>query len=78
MVTLKMKETGKVLGKISDEEFQFLVDQLEEESEEDTDYYIDGATIDMLEEAGAPPSLVSLLRTAAPGDDGVEIEWSRS
>jgi hypothetical protein len=78
MVTLKLKDSGKVLGKISDEEFQFLVDQLEEESEEDTDYYIDGATVDMLEEAGAPATLLSLLRGAISGEDGVEVEWARS
>ena len=47
MVELRDKETGRILGSISDEQLQFLIDQLEEESETDTDYYIDAATLSM-------------------------------
>jgi len=78
MVTLKDKDTGQVLGTISEEELQFLIDDLEEESAEDMDYYIDADTIDMLEEDGAPPSLLSMLRNALGEQDGIEVEWSRN
>ena len=37
MVTLYDKETGQYLGRISEEELQFLIDSLEEESVTDTD-----------------------------------------
>ena len=40
MIHLKNKETGAPLGDITEEQLQFLVDQLEEESETDADYYI--------------------------------------
>ena len=78
MITLRDKDNGQLLGSVSDEEFQVLVDALEEESDEDTDYYIEAATIDVLEDDGAPESLVKLLRDALGTRDGVEIAWSRS
>ena len=53
MPTLHEKESGQVIGRISESDIQFLIDQLEEESSDDRDYYIDEATVDMLEEDGA-------------------------
>ena len=38
------------------------MDHLEEESAEDTDFYINQATVDMLEQDGADAALVKLLR----------------
>jgi processive 1,2-diacylglycerol beta-glucosyltransferase len=69
--------TQRVVGTISDAQFQTLVDELEEESPEDTDYYIDSATVDMLDEDGADPALVAVLRGALAGRDGIEITWKR-
>ena len=77
MITLRDKESGQILGTISDEELLFLIDSLEEESEEDADYYIDADTIDMLEEDGAPASLTTLLRTSLGDREGLDVEWSR-
>jgi hypothetical protein len=50
---LHEKETGVFVGTITDTQLQFLIDQLEEESIDDTDYYIDQATLDLFEEVGA-------------------------
>ncbi len=69
--------TGHPLGTISDAQFQTLVDELEEESPEDKDYYIDVATVDMLDEDGAEPELVALLRRALDGREGFEITCRR-
>lgn len=60
-----------------DAELQFLVDQLEEESNTDTDYWVDEPTIQMLEDDGAPKSLVDLLRSGLAGRDGFDVQWSR-
>lgn len=78
MVTIRNKETGETIGTISDEDFQFLQDEMEEESSTDTDYYISKPAVDMLEQDGAPPSLVGLLRKALGSGSEVEIAWSRS
>ena len=77
MVTLRDKDTGQLLGTVTDEDFEFLVNDLEEESTEDMDYFVDADTIDMLEEDGAPESLIVLLRNALGDKDGLDIEWAR-
>ncbi|MDZ7631631.1 MAG: hypothetical protein U5K74_09855 [Gemmatimonadaceae bacterium] len=77
MITLHHKDTGAVIGTISDTDLSVLVDSLEEESRTDTDYYIQAGTIDLLEEAGASAALLALLRTAVGTKDGVEVMWSR-
>lgn len=78
MYTLSLKDSGEVLGEIDYSELQFLIDQLEEENEEDTDYYITPMTIEMMEEAGAATELIEMLREAVGDSDGVDIEWWES
>jgi processive 1,2-diacylglycerol beta-glucosyltransferase len=77
MVELCDKETGRILGSISDEQLQFLIDQLEEESGADADYYIDAATLEMFAERSIDPQLLTLLRDALGDREGMEIEWKR-
>jgi processive 1,2-diacylglycerol beta-glucosyltransferase len=77
MVELCDKETGRILGSISDEQLQFLIDQLEEESGADADYYIDAATLEMFAERSIDPPLLTLLRDALGDREGMEIEWKR-
>jgi processive 1,2-diacylglycerol beta-glucosyltransferase len=78
MVELRDKETGRVVGSITEDQLQFLIDQLEEESLEDTDYYIDGPTLEMFAEKGIDGQLLALLQEALGNRDGMEIEWRRS
>jgi hypothetical protein len=77
MIELRDKQTNELLGTIDDDELRFLVGELEEESSSDRDYYISGDTIDMLEEDGAPESLISLLRRIVGSEEGVEVRWAR-
>ena len=70
-------ETGRPVGRITSGQMQWLVDQLEEESEDDRDYYIDGPTLDMLQEAGADPALIQTLRSALGSREGMEIRWGK-
>ncbi|HZO20767.1 MAG TPA: hypothetical protein VFB46_17395 [Gemmatimonadaceae bacterium] len=78
MIELRDVERDTTLGTITEEQLQFLIDALEEESTEDIDYYISGDTIDMLEEDGADSQLVGLLRRALIGREGMDIRWSRT
>ena len=78
MIELRDKETGASLGSISAEELQFLIDQLEEESDDDTDYYLNRSTVEMLRVQGASAHLNELLERALGDNDEVEIEWSKS
>jgi len=77
LIQLRDKTTNALLGTIDDEDLKFLVDELEEESPTDQDYYFDSATIDMLEDDGAPATLVALLRQVLGSQDGMEIRWER-
>jgi hypothetical protein len=76
-VELIDSESGRSVGTVSDAQFQVLVDALEEESPTDRDYYISAETIDMLEQDGADPAVVRLLRSAVGSREGAEIRWRR-
>jgi len=77
VIELFDNDTGAAIGAITDAQLQFLVDQLEEESADDTDYYINQETLDMFEERGADPELVALLRSALGAREDMEIRWER-
>jgi len=71
------KDTGKFLATLTEQDLQCLIDALEEETTSDQDYYIDLEVIDVLEEAGASSSLLSLLKNALGDREGFEIRWER-
>ena len=78
MIQIHDKDTGLWIGTLTEDNLQFLIDQLEEESGEDQDYYINETTLDIFEEEGADKDLVTLLRSALNGRTEMEIRWSRS
>ncbi len=78
MILVRDKETGTELGSISDEQLNELAEFLEEESSDDTDYYITRDTVDMLEEATGDPDLISFLRKALGERHEMELAWTRA
>jgi processive 1,2-diacylglycerol beta-glucosyltransferase len=78
MIRLTDKDTGTALGTISEDQLQILMDELEEESEEDQDYYIHRATLEAFEGRGIDPGLLDLLKKAIGDRDDMEITWTRS
>jgi hypothetical protein len=76
MITLYDEDTGEKIGEISNEQFQFLVDQLEEESSLDQDYAITPMLLAYFEELNADPTLLNLLRTALGEREEMEITWN--
>jgi processive 1,2-diacylglycerol beta-glucosyltransferase len=77
MIQLHDKDTGTWIGTITEDNLQYLIGQLEEESREDQDYYINETTLDLFEERGADKALITLLRGALNGRTGMEIRWSQ-
>jgi hypothetical protein len=77
MAKLINAETGTVIGEISDDQLEFLVEQLEEEDSQDRDYFLDLETIDLLEETGADDALITLLRRALGSSEGIDVRWTR-
>jgi processive 1,2-diacylglycerol beta-glucosyltransferase len=78
MIRLHDAERNTPIGTITEDQLRFLIEELEEESAEDRDYYLSADTIDMLEEDGADSQLVSLLRGALAGREGFDVRWSRA
>jgi len=73
--TLTRIDNGQTIGEISPEWLDFLVEQLEEEHDEDQDYYIDKETLELLADNGADPELVALLEKAMGDDESMDIAW---
>ena len=54
-------DTGNEIGNITDVQLAFLVKELEEEHEEDQDYFIDRETLELLSDNGIDPELLAML-----------------
>ena len=70
-------DTGDEIGTIDDKQLQFLVSQLEEEHDDDKDYFIDRDTLELLSDNGADPELLALLEKGLAGDDEMDIAWEQ-
>ncbi|MCB8983785.1 MAG: galactosyldiacylglycerol synthase [Ardenticatenaceae bacterium] len=77
MVQLHNKETGALIGEISEAQLAFLINNLEEEDVDDVDYYLDEAMVDLLAADGADAGLVAMLRQALDENGEVEFYWER-
>jgi hypothetical protein len=77
MPRLILKDSNRFLGTISDADVKVLVDQLEEEDMADDDYFIDGATVSILESAGASSTLVAMLLAAIGDSEGIDVRWEK-
>lgn len=73
--TLTRIDNGQTIGEISQPWLDFLVEQLEEEHDEDQDYYIDKETLELLADNGADPELIELLERAMGDDEEMDIAW---
>jgi hypothetical protein len=78
MINLYDNETGELVGTINLKQLTYLMEQLEEESTEDKDYYINRATLDVFEARGADPDLVKELRKALGNQDDMELRWEHA
>jgi len=78
MVYLYNQSSDELLGEINEDELQFLIDQMEEESTKDRDYSITRMEIAYFSEHGASPHLITLLNQALGNQSEVIILWSRT
>ena len=68
-------DTGNNIGNISDAQLKFLIEQLDEEHEEDEEYYIDREAIEVMSDNGGDPDLLAMLEKAIGDDDQLTIAW---
>ncbi len=77
MIQLFDASSGAHVRTITEAQLKFLASQLEEESSDDTDYYINTDTLDLFEANGADSALLSVLRAALGNREDMEIRWSK-
>ena len=77
MIKLYNNDNNSFIGTISEEDLKLLENILVEESDTDTDYFINPDTVDLIEDSKASPELVTLLRSAIGQTDGIEISWKK-
>jgi processive 1,2-diacylglycerol beta-glucosyltransferase len=63
------------VGELTEAQLDFIIDNLEEEWTDDRDYYISRDMVASLEQKGADPALIRLLRQALGDLDEVDILW---
>ena len=68
-------DTEADIGVISPAQLKFLVEQLEEEHDDDQDYYIDRDTLELLSDNGIDDELLGMLEKALGDDDSMDIAW---
>jgi len=75
MPRLVRLDTGDAIGTITDVHLAFLVDQLEEDGDDDQEYFIDRDTLELLADNGCDPELLAMLDKALGTDDDMQIAW---
>jgi hypothetical protein len=73
MPRLLRLDTGDEIGTITDAQQAFLVAQLENDNSDDTDFFIDRDTLDLLSDNDADPELLALLEKGLAGDEDMSI-----
>jgi processive 1,2-diacylglycerol beta-glucosyltransferase len=75
MINVYDAGSGKKLGTITETQLAILTSKMEEESTTDRDYYVNSATVDMIEADGADVELIAFLRVALGGREDMDIRW---
>jgi processive 1,2-diacylglycerol beta-glucosyltransferase len=78
MIRIFDTQDDTLIGEIQEEQLQYLVDQMEEESLEDQDYAITALTLAYFADAGGDPVLLDMLRSALGEREEMVIRWQRA
>ena len=68
-------EHDNEIGVITENQVQFLIDNLEEEGVEDQDYYIDPESLSFLAENGCDEELLTMLTDALEGRVNIDVRY---
>jgi hypothetical protein len=68
-------EHDNEIGIITEDQVQFLIDNLEEEGVEDQDYYIDPDALNFLAENGCEEELLTMLTEALEGRVNIDVRY---
>ena len=68
-------EHDNEIGVVTEDQVQFLIDNLEEEGFEDQDYYIDPESLSFLAENGCDEELLTMLTDALEGRVNIDVRY---
>lgn len=68
-------EHNDEIGIITEDQVQFLIDNLEEEGVEDQDYYIDSDSLSFLAENGCDEELITMLTEALEDRVNIDVRY---
>ena len=68
-------EHDNEIGVVTEDQVQFLIDNLEEEGFEDQDYYIDPESLSFLAENGCDEELLAMLTDALEGRVNIDVRY---
>lgn len=68
-------EHDNKIGVITEDQVQFLIDNLEEEGFEDQDYYIDSESLSFFAENGCDDELLAMLTDALEGRVNINVRY---
>ena len=74
-IELVDEQSGIAIGRITPDQLDSLQTYLEEESEDDRDYYIDRPTLQVLADAGVDQAVLAILERALGTREGVDVLW---
>ena len=77
-VTVRVKRDGRLVGRVSGHDLDVLSEALESDATDPAVFFIEPATIAVLQRAGASETLIELLRDAVGNSDGVDIQLTAS
>ena len=75
MIELFNKETGEKIGELSEIQFDFLMDNIENEFLEELKYIIDPSVIILLKQRNADERIISILEDALRGKDAITMAY---
>ena len=76
-IALYLDQSGRLLGTLSEAQFEQLREHLVEEHVDDQDYDINPATVAMLQERQIDPEVLAMLESAMIDEEDVTIRWVR-
>lgn len=74
MLRLVRIDSGDQIGIITEAHQAFLIAQLEDDND-DTEYYIDRETLELLSDNGADPELLAILEKGLGDDDEMDVAF---
>jgi processive 1,2-diacylglycerol beta-glucosyltransferase len=75
VIALFDADSGARIGRITEAQWRALIGWMEEESEDDRDYYISAEEVELMEEDGIDPGLIAVLRQALGQRQDMDIRY---